>query len=173
MPIHQDAEAAAAIRSHHDELRDTLQARVGDLVDAVRAGRPYEASEHAVIGYLEDDLLPHAAAEEAALYPAGDSGLTALLVRAMREEHKGIVANVGRLRGTADGLEAVATASTILALFGGSSRMSSASSVPTTDWKRWRLRAPSSPCSRRIYGRRTSCSSRPSWPTRTCRSASC
>jgi Hemerythrin HHE cation binding domain len=117
MPIQQDMEAAAAIRAHHDELRDTLRVRVGDLRDAVRAGRSHVLSERAVIGYLEDDLLPHAAAEEAALYPAGDTGLTALLVRAMREEHKGIVANVGRLRGTADGLEAVATASAILALF--------------------------------------------------------
>ena len=143
MSIDQDEEAAAAIRSHHDELRDTLGARVGDLRDAVRAGRPYEESERAVIGYLEDDLLPHAAAEEAALYPAGDSGLTALLVQAMRESTT------------------------------GSSPMSSASRVPRTDWKRWRPRAPSSPCSRRICGRRTSCSFRPSWPTRTCRSASC
>ena len=117
MPIPQDKEAAAAIRAHHDELRDTLRVRVGDLRDAVRAGRSHVVSERAVIGYLEDDLLPHAAAEETALYPAGDTGLTALLVRAMREEHKGIVANVGRLRGTADGLEAVATASAILALF--------------------------------------------------------
>jgi Hemerythrin HHE cation binding domain len=117
MPIQQDMEAAAAIRAHHDELRDTLRVRVGDLRDAVRAGRSHLVWERAVIGYLEDDLLPHAAAEEAALYPAGDTGLTALLVRAMREEHKGIVANVGRLRGTADGLEAVATASAILALF--------------------------------------------------------
>lgn len=117
MPIHQDKEAAAAIRAHHLELRDTLRARVGDLRDAVRAGRPHSVSEGAVIGYLEDDLLPHAAAEEAALYPAGDTGLTALLVRAMREEHKGIVTNVERLRGAADGLEAVATASAILALF--------------------------------------------------------
>ena len=117
MPIQQDEEAAAAIRAHHVELQGTLRARVGDLRDAVRAGRPHGLSEGAVLGYLEDDLLPHAAAEEAALYPAGDTGLTALLVRAMREEHKGIVANVDRLRGAADGLEAVATASAILALF--------------------------------------------------------
>ena len=31
MPIHQDKEAAAAIRAHHVELRDTLRVRVGDL----------------------------------------------------------------------------------------------------------------------------------------------
>ena len=117
MPIQQDEEAAAAIRAHHVELRDTLRVRVGDLRDAVRAGRPHGESEGAVIGYLDDDLLPHAVAEEAALYPAGDTGLTALLVRAMRDEHKGILANVERLRGAADGLEAVATASAILALF--------------------------------------------------------
>lgn len=117
MLIAQDEEAATAIRSHHDELRDTLRARVGDLLDAVRADHPHEASEQAVVGYLEDDLLPHAAAEEAALYPAGDTGLTALLVRAMREEHKGILAHVERLQRADDGLEAVAVASAILALF--------------------------------------------------------
>jgi hypothetical protein len=31
MPIQQNKDAAAAIRAHHDELRDTLRARVGDL----------------------------------------------------------------------------------------------------------------------------------------------
>src|SRR5450759_3290301 len=52
MPIHQDKEAAAAIRAHHVELRDTLRVRVGDLRDAVRAGRSHVVSERAVVGYL-------------------------------------------------------------------------------------------------------------------------
>ena len=52
MPIQQDEEAAAAIRAHHDELRDTLRVRVGDLRDAVRAGRSHVVSERAVVGYL-------------------------------------------------------------------------------------------------------------------------
>jgi len=56
MPIHQNKEAAAAIGAHQVELRDTLRARVGDLRDAVRAGRPHSVSERAVIGYWRPRL---------------------------------------------------------------------------------------------------------------------
>jgi hypothetical protein len=61
--------------------------------------------------------LPHAPAEEAALYPAGDSGRTALLVRAMKDEHRNLIAHVAALRVAADGVEAVGISSAILALF--------------------------------------------------------
>lgn len=112
-----DQEAAEAIRAHHVNLHDALRVRVLDLQAAVRAGRPHAAALESVSSYLEDELLPHAIAEERALYPAGDTGLTALLVRAMGEEHKGLIARVDSLRTAADGIEAAITAGAILALF--------------------------------------------------------
>jgi iron-sulfur cluster repair protein YtfE (RIC family) len=112
-----DEEAAAAIRAHHVELNDDLRARVAALGDAVRSGSGHTAARAAVVAYLDDELLPHAAAEETALYPAGATGITAMLVRAMRDEHRNLVGRVGELRGTTDALDAATGASAILALF--------------------------------------------------------
>lgn len=110
-------EAASAIRAHHRELHQDLRTRVAALRDAVRSGADHESARDAVIGYLDRDLLPHAAAEETALYPAGDTGITAMLVRAMRNEHRDLVGRVGELRTAADPLDAATEASAILALF--------------------------------------------------------
>jgi hypothetical protein len=70
-----------------------------------------------MVEFLDDELLPHAAAEESVLYTAGDRDPTALLVRAMREEHVSLKTWVPHLRGAADGLTAASTALAIEALF--------------------------------------------------------
>ena len=72
MPTLTDAESAGAIREHHAELRDTLRERVAALRHAVQAGRPHEPAQRAVLTFLDTELLPHAAAEERSIYPAGD-----------------------------------------------------------------------------------------------------
>ena len=66
---------------------------------------------------LVPELLPHAAAEERSIYPAGDRGLTAMLVQAMLTEHKNLIAHVAGLRDSAEAIEAVGSASAIQALF--------------------------------------------------------
>ncbi len=83
-----DQKAAAGITPHHGELRSELRERVLTLPGAVRAGGSHDEARGALLDYLERELLPHAAAEEEALYPAGDTGTTALLIRAMRDEHR-------------------------------------------------------------------------------------
>lgn len=112
-----DEQAAAAIRAHHVELNQRLQARVAALREAVRSGTDQTDVQDAVIAYLDGELLPHAAAEETALYPAGDTGSTAMLVRAMRDEHRNLIGRVGEFRATTDPLDAATGASAILALF--------------------------------------------------------
>ncbi len=112
-----DEEAAAAIRARRVELNEDLRARVAALRDAVRSGTDHAPARDAVIAYLDGELLPHAAAEETALYPAGDTGVTAMLVRAMRDEHRNLVGRVGALRGTTGALDAATDAGAILALF--------------------------------------------------------
>lgn len=112
-----NAEAAAAIRAHHDEMATILRDRVAVLTDAVRAGEAHADAHRAVLEYLETELLPHAAAEEQALYPAGDTGIAAMLVRSMRDEHVNLVAHVDAFRTTSDGVDAATGASAILALF--------------------------------------------------------
>lgn len=112
-----DEDAAAAIRAHHVELNADLRTRVAALRDAARSGTGHASARDAMIAYLDGELLPHAAAEETALYPAGDAGVTAMLVRAMRDEHRNLVGHVGRLRNTTDALDASTGATVILALF--------------------------------------------------------
>jgi iron-sulfur cluster repair protein YtfE (RIC family) len=110
-------EAATAIRAHHVELHEHLRVRVAALGDAVRAGTDHRPVSAAVLACLDDELLPHATAEERVLYPAGDTGMTAMLVRAMRNEHRDLVDRVAKLRAATDALEATMQAAAILALF--------------------------------------------------------
>jgi hypothetical protein len=112
-----DQQAAEAIAAHHVELSDEIRRRVNTLESAVRGGGPFGDAQGGVLDYLDRELLPHAAAEERALYPAGNRGSTAFLVRAMLDEHRRIVATVDRLRAAADGVAAATAASAVLALF--------------------------------------------------------
>jgi iron-sulfur cluster repair protein YtfE (RIC family) len=112
-----DAEAVEAIREHHAELGSTLRTRVAALSAAVQSDQGHRNEQRAVLEYLENELLPHAAAEEQALYPAGDTPLTGLLVRSMRDEHVNLVAHVDAFRDASHAIEAVALSSAILALF--------------------------------------------------------
>lgn len=113
-----DHAAADAIAAHHVELSGDIGRRVDALVATVRADEPYEDAKREVLDYLDRELLPHAAAEERALYPAGEQiPATAALVRAMLDEHRRIVATVDRLRVTTDAVGAATSASAVLALF--------------------------------------------------------
>jgi iron-sulfur cluster repair protein YtfE (RIC family) len=107
-----DVQAVAAIRAHHAELASDVRR----LALAVVGAGGSAATGGDLLDYLDREVLPHAAAEERALYPAGDSGATALLVRAMRDEHANLIAHVDALR-HATGIEAAGSAMSILALF--------------------------------------------------------
>jgi hypothetical protein len=110
-------EAAAAIKGHHVELHNGLRDRVNVLLTAARQNGPYEAARDAIVAFLDAEILPHAAAEERTLYRAADTGVSALLVEAMRAEHRDLVARVGELRHAGDLITSVSEASAILALF--------------------------------------------------------
>jgi hypothetical protein len=117
MPTDTTLEAAAAIRAHHAELALGLDERVTALYEAARRGAPIEPARDRVLGYLDAEIVPHAAAEEQTLYPAADAGPAALLVDAMRAEHRDLLARVAGLREAADPVAAVAGVAAIAALF--------------------------------------------------------
>lgn len=110
-------EAAAAIRAHHAELRQGLVDRVAAVEQSVRRGEWHAEAQRGVVDFLEGELLPHASAEERALYPAGEAGPTAMLVRSMRDEHGDLVSRVAALREATDAVTVASAASAILALF--------------------------------------------------------
>lgn len=112
-----DAQAAEAMRTHHAEMETSLRKRVAALGASVQTRQSHFEQQRAVLDYLENELLPHAMAEEKALYPAGDTGLTALLVHAMRDEHRNLIAYVDAFRNATDAIQALGLGSAILALF--------------------------------------------------------
>lgn len=58
----------AAITSHHAELAEALTGRVDALVTAARAGAVYDEPVAQLRQLLVHDIVPHARAEEDALY---------------------------------------------------------------------------------------------------------
>lgn len=111
-----NAEAAEAIRTHHAAMAAELRNRVDTLTVARRRGDA-EAARQSVLTYLQSEVMPHALAEERALYPAGEAGAGSLLVRAMRDEHVDLMARIETMAATSEIEEVVVQASAILALF--------------------------------------------------------
>ena len=116
MTSETDRQAADAIRAHHRELYEGLRGRVEALIAAAPGG-PADAERAAVLAFLDDEIIPHARAEEAALYPAGETGAATLLVQAMRQEHHGLISHVERLRAASGSSAAATEAAAVLALF--------------------------------------------------------
>jgi uncharacterized protein (DUF2249 family)/iron-sulfur cluster repair protein YtfE (RIC family) len=115
-----DRRAAQAVVSHHSELAATLSGHVTRLVEAADADAPARVWElrGALTSWLHDELLPHAYAEEAALYPAAaDLPAGKLLVDGMLGEHRVIAALVADLEAAASPVTAAATAHALRAVF--------------------------------------------------------
>ena len=115
-----DATAATAIEQHHAELSGALTARVEALVSAAGRGDGPAASaaRNALVEWSRTELVPHAQAEEEALYPAAQ-GLERgrLLVDGMLAEHKVIIGLVDQLQRTSDPARALAAAGALQAVF--------------------------------------------------------
>lgn len=111
-----DQQALAAVRDHHAGLRRELDDHVTALRTAVRTDAPYQRQLAALRGFVDGSLLPHAAAEEATLYPAGATGAP-LLVEAMVAEHRALADRAGALAGAHSSVEALAAAEGLAAVF--------------------------------------------------------
>lgn len=115
-----DRRAAAAVIAHHTQLAADL----ADHAAALRAAAgpdpvaTWLPQRQALMGWLRTELLPHAAAEEAALYPpaAAQPG-GRLLVEAMVGEHRAITALVAELDAAGTAADAAAAARALTALF--------------------------------------------------------
>jgi hemerythrin-like domain-containing protein len=90
-----------AIHNHHQELASSLHSYAAAIGDGTAAGDP-----QALVAFLQGDLLPHAAGEEAYLYPAIDP-----LVKeygrptaTMMVDHEHIKAYIAQIEATAQTL---------------------------------------------------------------------
>jgi len=116
---HQTESVVAAIRRHHGELARGVAQRVNAVLDAVDMLSPaVEDARSELARYCEQELLPHAAAEEDSLYRAG-AELTAseLLVAAMTAEHVALRALVDEIVNARSSARLAAAAGGLRSLF--------------------------------------------------------
>lgn len=115
----QDAKAVQAVVRHHAELAGTLAIRVEALLaTATAGGQPFEDARRRALDFLAGELVPHAAAEEVALYPAAAASEPArLLIDGMLAEHKVIRKLVDQLGTVRDPVRAAAAGFALQALF--------------------------------------------------------
>ncbi|GHG48355.1 hypothetical protein GCM10012320_15580 [Sinomonas cellulolyticus] len=114
-----DEDALAAVEEHHGHMLERVTALSDALLAAVEAGDGGAAYDEKanLVGWCEDELIPHALAEEGPLYgPARETPEARLLVEGMLQDHQAIVGLVEELR-DADGARAAAVGLAIARAF--------------------------------------------------------
>lgn len=113
----QDAAAVEAVKSHHAEMAGTLQALARRVASAADAETALGARDD-LVRWAERDLVPHALAEEKAMYPpAHRDDRARLLIDAMLAEHQLILSLVEGLRTAPSQVEAAAEARALAVTF--------------------------------------------------------
>lgn len=118
----QDAAAVAAMLAHHGELAQNLDLLVAAIIEAVAdaaGGAEIEARRTELVEFCTHDLLPHAQAEEQALYPTARANSAAkLLVDTMIDEHRSLEQLVNLVRDEPVPVRLAAAAYALQYLFG-------------------------------------------------------
>jgi len=115
----EDATALESAEAHHARLAGELAGRVRMLLTAVERDPIAARKIHAgLLAFCDRSLLPHAAAEEAALYPAAHGMPEArLLIESLIGEHRCLTALVDALRTAPGPAGAAADARALQVLF--------------------------------------------------------
>ncbi|HSF26148.1 MAG TPA: DUF2249 domain-containing protein [Actinomycetes bacterium] len=112
------AETIAAIKSHHAQLSDDFAHGVDRVREAVERLAPVTGARDDLLGFITAEVLPHAAAEEATLYGAGEHlPASGLLVKGMIAEHRVIMKLTDALAAASTPAETVAAAAAVHAVF--------------------------------------------------------
>jgi uncharacterized protein (DUF2249 family) len=115
-----DARAAQAVEEHHAQLAGALAVQVEALLGAAAAGDAARADQarSALVSWCEQELVPHALAEEKSLYvPALRKPEGRLLVEGMLAEHERIVGLVRELGQGSDAVRQAAAARALQVMF--------------------------------------------------------
>ena len=115
-----DAKAVEAVKHHHAQLASALALQVEALLDAAtRSDRPAAgAASNALVSWCRAELVPHALAEEQAMYPkAREDPRARLLVDAMLAEHHDLIELVEAIGKATDPVRAAANAQALRSLF--------------------------------------------------------
>jgi uncharacterized protein (DUF2249 family)/iron-sulfur cluster repair protein YtfE (RIC family) len=115
-----DAQAVEAVKDHHAQLAGALAVQVETLVDAAdRSDLPGAgAASKDLVRWCQAELIPHALAEEKALYPAAHEDPRArLLVDAMLAEHRDLLGLIEAIRQATSPVRAAVNAQALRSLF--------------------------------------------------------
>jgi uncharacterized protein (DUF2249 family)/iron-sulfur cluster repair protein YtfE (RIC family) len=115
-----DAEAVEAVKNHHAQLAGALALRVEALVDAATRGDlpGAGAATDALVLWCQGELVPHALAEEQAMYPRAHQDPRArMLVDAMLTEHRDLLAVVEAIGQATGPVRAAANAQGLRLMF--------------------------------------------------------
>lgn len=115
-----DAQAVEAVKEHHAQLAGALAVQVEALVSAAARGDQAVAgaASEALVRWCQAELIPHALAEERAMYPrAHEDPRARLLVDAMLAEHKDLLELVEAVRNATGPVRAAANAQALRSLF--------------------------------------------------------
>jgi uncharacterized protein (DUF2249 family) len=115
-----DARAAEAVEQHHAQMAGELALRVEALVAAAAARDDRRASDERarLVDWCADELVPHALAEEKAMYPAAQGTAEGrLLVEGMLAEHQVITGLVRQVDEAGDPVRAAAAATALRVMF--------------------------------------------------------
>ena len=116
----QDAQAVEAVMQHHAQLAGALGRHIEKALNTAISGDlpAAEKSKQALLQWCETELIPHALAEEASMYPVAHEDPTArLLVDAMISEHRDIAALIQKIRTASNPVLVAAKAQALGALF--------------------------------------------------------
>lgn len=115
----EEAAAVEAVEAHHAQLAGELGGRVTMLLDALdRDPASAEDIRAGLVAFCDRQLLPHAEAEESALYPAAHRTAEArLLIEGMLAEHRRITELVEALRSAPSPARAAGDARALQVLF--------------------------------------------------------
>lgn len=120
----QDAAAVEAVKGHHAEMAGTLAMLARRVATAAAAADtdgdtgPAFAARDELVRWAEGDLVPHALAEEKAMYPLAHRDSRArLLIDAMLVEHQLILGLVASLKAARTPVEAAAEARALSVTF--------------------------------------------------------
>lgn len=119
-PTTESTAAAQAVERHHAELAAALREHVAALTEAAEVGstRLTWRQREQLLAWLRAELLPHAAAEEAALYPAAAAQPGGRpLVDGMVAEHRAITELVAEVEAAQTPIVAAAAARALSAVF--------------------------------------------------------
>ena len=113
----QDSAAVEAVKTHHAEMAGTLTALAGRVAGAGDTATALAARDD-LVRWAERDLVPHALAEEKAMYPlAHRDDRARLLIDAMLAEHQLILGLVEGLKAAGSQVAAAAEARALAVTF--------------------------------------------------------